>query len=129
MVAVKATSRFYGGKCVALARENGDLEMYDAHSWRLIGRVPGKDGDSISRLEWVQPFRVDGVSEEDYEEFEEEEEEGEESLIKSSGDGSSDKARLVSVALDGTVTEWDLNQLKPHSTCLLYTSPSPRDRG
>ena len=59
---------------------------------------------------------MDGVSEEDYEEFEEEEEEGEESLIKSSGDGSSDKARLVSVALDGTVTEWDLNQLKPLST-------------
>ena len=60
---------------------------------------------------------MDGVSEEDYEEFEEEEEEGEESLIKSSGDGSSDKARLVSVALDGTVTEWDLNQLKPLSAC------------
>ena len=73
VVSVKATSHFFGGKCVALARENGDLEMYDAHSWRLIGRVPGKDGDSISRLEWVQPFRVDGVSEEDYEEFEEEE--------------------------------------------------------
>ena len=118
VVSVKATSHFFGGKCVALARENGDLEMYDAHSWRLIGRVPGKDGDSISRLEWVQPFRVDGVSEEEYEELEEEEEEeGEESLIKSSGVGSSEKARLVSVALDGTVTEWDLNQLKPHSTC------------
>ena len=115
VVSVKATSHFFGGKCVALARENGDLEMYDAHSWRLIGRVPGKDGDSISRLEWVQPFRVDGVSEEEYEELEEEEEE--ESLIKSSGVGSSEKARLVSVALDGTVTEWDLNQLKPHSTC------------
>ena len=74
VVSVKATSHFFGGKCVALARENGDLEMYDAHSWRLIGRVPGKDGDSISRLEWVQPFRVDGVSEEEYEELEEEEE-------------------------------------------------------
>ena len=103
VVAVKATSSYFGGKCVALARENGDVEIYDAHSWRLIGRVPGKDGDSISRLEWVQPFRVDGVSEEEMEEFEEEE--GEESLLlKSSGDGSS-AARLVSVALDGTVTE------------------------
>ena len=32
VVAVKATSRYFGGKCVALARENGDLEMYDART-------------------------------------------------------------------------------------------------
>ena len=65
VVAVKATSSFHGGKCVALARENGDMEMYDAHSWRLIGRVPGKDGDSITRLEWLQPLRVDGAVDEE----------------------------------------------------------------
>ena len=116
VVAVKATSSFHGGKCVALARENGDMEMYDAHSWRLIGRVPGKDGDSITRLEWLQPLRVDGAVDEERDDdgaADEEEDEGGNESFTSDGP----PARLVSVALDGTVTEWNLNALKPHSTC------------
>ena len=106
VVAVKATSSFHGGKCVALARENGDMEMYDAHSWRLIGRVPGKDGDSITRLRWLQPLRVDGAVDEERDDdgaADEEEDEGGNESFTSDGP----PARLVSVALDGTVTEWN----------------------
>jgi len=121
VVAVKATSSYHGGKCVALARENGDMEIYDAHSWRLIGRVPGKDGDAITRLEWLQPFRVDHEMN-----FGEDDDNGgdggsdgddEDDGLESLKTGVCPPARLVSVALDGTVTEWDLNSLKPHSTC------------
>jgi len=116
---VAAIASAPGGQVVAIARENGDIEVYDAITWRLVTRAPGRDGDSVSRLAWLKPFEVKGEDVEDDEDDEDEDEDEEGNKLSRSSDNnlSSSVARLISVALDGTITEWDLNQLKPRSQC------------
>ena len=54
--AVVALAVTPGGLTVALARENGDLEIYDTADWRCTARVPGHDGAAISSVAWCAPF-------------------------------------------------------------------------
>ena len=54
--AVVALAVAPGGFVVALARETGDLEIYDTADWRCTARVPGHDGAAISSLAWCAPF-------------------------------------------------------------------------
>ena len=94
--AVVALAVAPGGFTVALARENGDLEIYDTADWRCTARVPGHDGAAISSLAWCAPF--DGGLDDDG---------GDE-------DAGVDAppCRLLSAGLDGQITEWDLNTLR-----------------
>ena len=94
--AVVALAVAPGGFVVALARETGDLEIYDTADWRCTARVPGHDGAAISSLAWCAPF--DGGLDDDG---------GDE-------DAGVDAppCRLLSAGLDGQITEWDLNTLR-----------------
>jgi U3 small nucleolar RNA-associated protein 4 len=94
--AVVALAVAPGGFTVALARENGDLEIYDTADWRCTARVPGHDGAAISSLAWCAPF--DGGLEDDG---------GDEDAV-----AGAPPCRLLSAGLDGQITEWDLNTLR-----------------
>jgi hypothetical protein len=59
--AVVALAVAPGGLTVALARETGDLEIYDTTDWRCTARVPGHDGAAVSSLTWCAPFLPEGV--------------------------------------------------------------------
>jgi U3 small nucleolar RNA-associated protein 4 len=94
--AVVALAVAPGGFVVALARETGDLEIYDTADWRCTARVPGHDGAAISSLAWCAPF--DGGLEDDG---------GDEDAV-----AGAPPCRLLSAGLDGQITEWDLNTLR-----------------
>lgn len=94
--AVVALAVAPGGFVVALARETGDLEIYDTADWRCTARVPGHDGAAISSLAWCAPF--DGGLDDDG---------GDEDAV-----AGAPPCRLLSAGLDGQITEWDLNTLR-----------------
>ena len=94
--AVVALAVAPGGLIIALARETGDLEIYDTADWRCTARVPGHDGAAISSLAWCAPF--DGGLDDDG---------GDEDAAV-----DAPPCRLLSAGLDGQITEWDLNTLR-----------------
>ena len=47
--AVVALAVAPGGATVALARETGDIEVYDTTDWRCSARIPGHTGAAVSR--------------------------------------------------------------------------------
>lgn len=96
--AVVAIAVAPGGSTVALARESGDLEIYDTADWRCVARVPGKEGAAISCLTWVAPFIGDWVD------------------ADNAAAADDVPCRLLSAGLDGVVTEWDLSALRARST-------------
>ena len=94
--AVVAIAVAPGGTTVALARETGDLEIYDTADWRCTARVPGHEGAAVSSLAWCAPYALDDATD--------------------ALDGASPALsayRLLSAGLDGQITEWDLTTLRP----------------
>ena len=92
--AVVALAVAPGGATVALARETGDIEVYDTTDWRCSARIPGHTGAAVSALAWCAPFDFDA---------EEDDVSGGVPCV------------LLSAGLDGQITEWDLNTLRPRS--------------
>jgi U3 small nucleolar RNA-associated protein 4 len=112
-----------GGLTVALARETGDLEIYDTTDWRCTARVPGHDGAAVSCLAWCAPYNLDA--------------DDDDSGGGGAGSNSSSEAvacRLLSAGLDGQITEWDLSTLRPKgatdshggSVWAMAAEPAPR---
>ena len=113
--AVVALAVAPGGLTVALARETGDLEIYDASDWRCVARVPGHEGAAVSSLTWCAPYAVGdldtpyeggaggGAGENDHDH-------GEKAHV---GTHRASSCRLLSAGLDGQITEWDLSTLRP----------------
>lgn len=131
--AVVALAVAPGGLTVALARETGDLEVYDTTDWRCTARVPGHDGAAVSSLTWCAPYDLVGEDDDDDDDIH----------VNSGGGGgsgagsSSSEAvacRLLSAGLDGQITEWDLSTLRPRgaadshggSVWAMSAEPSPR---
>ena len=79
---------------MALARETGDIEVYDTIDWRCSARIPGHEGAAVSALAWCAPFDID-AEEDDV--------------------GGGAPCVLLSAGLDGQITEHDLNTLRPRS--------------
>ena len=92
--AVVALAVAPGGRAVALARETGDIEVYDTIDWRCSARIPGHEGAAVSALAWCAPFDID-AEEDDV--------------------GGGAPCVLLSAGLDGQITEHDLNTLRPRS--------------
>ena len=115
--AVVALAVAPGGLTVALARETGDLEIYDTADWRCTARVPGREGAAVSSLTWCAPFAL-----------------ADDADGGSGGGAESAACRLLSAGLDGQITEWDLNTLRPRgatdshggSVWAMSSEPSPR---
>lgn len=42
------------GGSVAVGREDGSVELYDAADWRCVLRAPGCEGASLTSLVWVE---------------------------------------------------------------------------